>query len=52
MPKTAKVGKRKPATLVEYYVRLYGHFIPNGVEIYELDESDLSATRVWPPQTN
>ena len=51
MPKTGKVGKRRPATLVEYYVRLYGHFIPNGVEIYEMDESDLSASRVWPPQT-
>ena len=52
MPKTEKVGKRRPATLVEYYVRGYRHLIPDGVEIYELDESDLSATRVWPPQTN
>ena len=49
MPRTEKVGKRRPETLVEYYVRSYRHFIPDGVEIYELDESDLSATRVWPP---
>ncbi len=52
MPKTEKVGKLRPETLIEHYVRRYGHFIPDGVEIYELDESDLSATRVWPPQTN
>ena len=51
MPKTEKNRKRISETLVEYYVRLYGHFIPDGVEIYELDESDLSASRVWPPQT-
>ena len=52
MPKTGKVGKLRPETLIEHYVRRYGHFIPDGVEIYELDENDLSATRVWPPQTN
>lgn len=48
MPKTERVGKRSPATLAEQYVRQYGHFIPDDVEIYELDESNLSATLVWP----
>ena len=52
MPKTEKNRKRVSETLVEHYVRRYGHFIPDGVEIYELNECDLSATRVWPPQTN
>ena len=48
MPKTGKLGKRRPETLVEHYVRRYAHFIPDDVEIYELNESDLSAIRAWP----
>jgi hypothetical protein len=26
-------------TLVEYYIRSYGHLIPSGVEIWEFDET-------------
>ena len=49
MPETGKTGKLNPATLVEYYVRRYGHFIPDDVEVYELkNESDLAARLVWP----
>ena len=51
MSETGKTGKRNPATLVEQYVRRYGHFIPDDVEIYELNESNLSANRVWPPHS-
>ncbi len=47
MPETEKAGKRNPATLVEHYVRRYGHFIPDDVEVYELNESNLAARRVW-----
>ncbi len=47
-PTTGKRGKRNPETLVEYYVRMNGHFVPDDVEIYELDPERLSATRTWP----
>ena len=48
MPATVKRGQRNPQTLVEYYVRTYGHFIPEDVEVYELDQQGLSGRRVRP----
>ena len=42
MSATSKVGKRNPATLAETYVRRFGHLIPNDVEVYEFNLSDLS----------
>ena len=36
--RTDKKGVRRPETLAEYYVRLNGHFIPDGVEVWEFDE--------------
>ena len=32
------VSERRRETLAEYYVRTYGHLIPEGVEIWEFDE--------------
>ena len=36
-------------TLAEYYVRNYGHLIPDGVEIEEYDEGAGTVARVYPP---
>lgn len=44
--KTAKKGVREPATLAEYYVRLFKPFIPDDVEIWELDTASLTASRI------
>ena len=33
------VSERRQETLAEYYVRTYGHLIPEDVEIWEVDES-------------
>ena len=49
MPTTAKRGKVNPNTLVEYYVRMYGHFIPEDVEVYELNANGSSSEQIWPP---
>ena len=35
-------------TLGEYFVRLYGHLIPEDVEVHELDDNDLSVRQIWP----
>ena len=48
MPETPKRGQRRPETLVEYYVRTYGHLIPEDVDVYELNEQHLSVRRGWP----
>lgn len=46
LPKTEKKGKRQPETFAEYYVRLHGHFIPDDVEIWELNIENLTARRL------
>ena len=45
---TARKGVRRSETLAEYYVRLHGHFIPDDVEVWELDGDSLSARRIEP----
>ena len=45
LPKTQKKGVRSPETFLEYYVRLYKHFIPDDVEIWEFDESKGEGVR-------
>ena len=51
--RTKKLGIRNPETLAERYVRSYGHLIPGDVEVFELDEEGLAATRLWqPPSTS
>ena len=45
---TDKKGVRNPETFAEYYVRLHGHFIPDDVEIWEMNSDDLSVTRLEP----
>ncbi len=44
--RTEKKGVRQPETLAEYYVRLHGHFIPDGVEVWEFDESSSKARKI------
>lgn len=43
---TGKKGTRKPETFAEYYVRLHGHFIPDDVEVWELDSATLTARQI------
>jgi hypothetical protein len=42
---TSKKGKRQPETFVEYYVRLYKHFIPDGVEVWEFNDDTQNAEK-------
>lgn len=35
-------------SLAEYYVRIYRHLIPDGVEIWEFDEVTRSARKIYP----
>lgn len=37
---------KRDATLAEYYVKTYGHLIPDNVEIWEYDERKLTAKKV------
>ena len=37
MPKTARIGIQTPESLVEHYVRRFGHLISADVEVFELD---------------
>lgn len=41
--KTGRRGTRRPETFAEYYVRLYSHFIPDDVEVWEFDAPSLTA---------
>lgn len=43
-------SERRGETLAAYYVRIYTHLIPEGVEIWEFDEQTSLATRIFPPQ--
>jgi hypothetical protein len=46
IPTTRKNGVRNPETFAEYYVRLHGHFIPDDVEVWELNVEQLSAQKI------
>lgn len=48
IPKTGLKGKRTPETLVDRYIRLHEHLIPNDVEIWEFDETNLKAEKKFP----
>ncbi len=39
---------RREETLAEYYVRLHGHLIPPGIEIWEYDDESNQGARVFP----
>lgn len=39
-------SEKRQETLAEYYVRRYIHLIPKGVELWEYDESMMSATKL------
>jgi hypothetical protein len=43
---TEKKGVRAPETFAEYDVRLHGHFIPDKVEVWELNVETLSAKQI------
>ena len=45
--KTEKKGKRRSEALGEYYIRLYKHFIPDDVEVWEFDDASLEATKIF-----
>lgn len=42
---TSKKGRRHPETLAEYYVRLYKHFIPDDVEVWEYNDETQKAEK-------
>jgi hypothetical protein len=46
VPETSKKGVRKPETFAEYYVRLHCHFIPEAVEVWELNTDTLKARKI------
>lgn len=48
VPATWKKGTQNSETFAEYYVRLHGHFIPDDVEVWELNNEELSARRIEP----
>ncbi len=48
MSETHRIGKRNPETLAERYVRMYGHLFLDNLEVFELNEDNLSARRLWP----
>ena len=50
--KTGKKGIRNPETFAEHYVRLYGHLVPDDVEVWEFDAKSLVAKQLLaPPET-
>lgn len=44
--RAARLQQKRGETLAEYYVRSYGHLIPEGVEIIEYDEESGTAREV------
>ena len=48
--KTGKNGIRNPETLAERYVRMYGHLVPDDVEVWEFDGETLVARQLLAPQ--
>lgn len=49
MWETERFGTPNTETLAECYVRLYGHCIPDDVEVHEFNDHKLSARRIFPP---
>ena len=47
--KTEKKGIRNPETFAEHYVRLYGHLVPDDVEVWEFDGESLVARQLLAP---
>ena len=45
---TKRRSGRNTETLAEYYVRIFGHLIPDDVKVYEFDPNRNSARRLWP----
>ncbi len=41
-------SKKRRETLAEYYIRTYSHLIPEDVEIWEYNESTMSAVQLAP----
>jgi len=39
-------SEKRKETLAEYYIRTYRHLIPEGVELWEYDESKMSAVQL------
>lgn len=39
-------SEKRKETLAEYYIRTYKHLIPEGVELWELDELEMSAVQL------
>ena len=39
-------SEKRKETLAEYYIRTYSHFIPEGVELWEFDESNMCAVQL------
>ena len=39
-------SEKRHETLAEYYIRTYSHLIPEGVELWEYDESKMSAVQL------
>lgn len=39
-------SEKRKETLAEYYIRTYSHLIPEGVELWEYDESEMSAVQL------
>lgn len=39
-------SEKRNETLAEYYIRTYSHLIPKDVELWEYDESTMSAMRL------
>lgn len=37
-------------TLLQYYIRRFGHLISRGVEIWEYDQAEEAAKQMYPPQ--
>lgn len=48
MAKSRKNAKRNSETLVEHYIKSYGHLIPSEIEIWEFDETNLTAEKKFP----
>ena len=46
--KSPKNNKRKSETIVEYYISHHGNLIPNDIEVWEFDETNLTAEKKFP----
>jgi hypothetical protein len=39
---------RRDVSLASYYLKTYGHLVPDGVEVWEFDTSSNTAARLFP----